>query len=365
MRINNLTGRAILAASCFALAGSSALAGEGSIIEIPDDFELFPDLGCTEFDRYQTLTPNDTLSLITAYHNPEQALGYLVVYAVDADGNAVAADHLIGQSMSINGIDRFEFSVNPVDFRAIGAEGDLTDVDGDGEQDLDGAEYERLPNELLVPRFIGQSGGLFDPLLLPSYYTSRLILIDLHSGNDFDTTVDFLIYNDNEEVFSSEATFRCWDSVKLTDISGAFRNSFLKEATDHDENESVGGRETGWFRFDGHVANSSAATISDPGIYGVYVERVNFKVAADLPFENGQRDGHILPRSIFGDNSEGGGLAGVPDEQIQRRLPGSLLVYPQFNNLLGELTLVTVTNSSSTEEVRAHFVYRGRYGFGF
>ncbi|MCA8980273.1 MAG: hypothetical protein H6831_12955 [Planctomycetes bacterium] len=363
MRIHHLKSRAALAAGCLAFASSAAFAGEG-IVEIPDDFTLFPDLGCAEFDRYETLTPNDTLSLITAYHNPEQALGYLVVYAVDEQGNAVAADHLIGQSMSINGIERFEYSVNPLDFRAAGEAGSLTDVDGDGEQDLDGAEYERLPDQLLVPRFIGQSGGLFDPLQLPSYYVSRLILIDLNSGNDFDTTVDFLIYNDNEEVFSSEATFRCWDSLRVTDISGAFRQSFLKDATDHNPLESVGGRETGWFRFDGHVANSSAATIADPGIYGVYVERVNFKVAADLPFESGQRDGHILPRSIFGDNSEAGGFTGVAADPVQRRRPGSLLVYPQFNNLLGELTLVTVTNTSPDQELRVHFVYRGRYGFG-
>ena len=363
MRFNHFSSRALLAAGCFALAGSGAFAGEG-IVEIPEDYQLFPDLGCTEFDRYQTLTPNDTLSLITAYHNPEQALGYLVVYAVDAQGNAVAADHLIGQSMSINGIERFEYSTNALDFRAIGEAGALTDVDGDGEQDLDGAEYERLPDQLLVPRFIGQSGGLFDPLALPSYYVSRLILIDLNSGNDFNTTVDFLIYNDNEEVFSSEVTFRCWDSLRVTDISGAFGNTFLKDFTDHNPQESVSGRETGWFRFDGHVANSSAATIADPGIYGVYVERVNFKVAADLPFESGQRDGHILPRSIFGDNSEAGGFTGEGADVIQRRRPGSLLVYPQFNNLLGELTLVTVTNVSPDEEVRAHFVYRGRYGFG-
>ena len=65
------------------------------------------DLHCTEFDRYETLTPNDTLSLITAYHNPEQARGFVVVYVVDAVGDAVASDNLIGSLMVINGIERF------------------------------------------------------------------------------------------------------------------------------------------------------------------------------------------------------------------------------------------------------------------
>ncbi len=364
MNLNTITSRAFVAAGCLALAAGSAVAGDSEIIDLPDDFELFPDLGCAEFDRYHTLTPNDTFSAITRYHNPEQALGYLVVYAVDDAGNAISADSLIGQQMRINGIERFEYSINAVDFRAIAEDGELTDADGDEELDLDGAEYERLPDELLVPRFIGQSGGLFDPLL-PSYYISRLILVDLNSGNDFETTVDFLIYNDNEEVFSSEVNFRCWDSIAVTQISGAFTNSFLKDATDHDPNESLAGREAGWFRFDGHVANSTAATIQDPGIYGYYVERVNLKAAADLPFEQGSRDGHILPRSIFGDNSEqqgGGGLVAGLEENVQRRLPGSLLVFPEFNNLLGELTLVTVTNVSPDTEVRVHYVYRGKYG---
>ena len=365
MRFHNLTMRAASMAALVAISSAPVLAGgsgdNGGTGTPPDggEYDLFPDLGCAEFDRFEDLTPNDTLTLITTYHNPEQALGYLVVYAVDDAGAAVSANYLIGNSMSINGIDRFEHSYNPVDFRAIAESGMATDVDGDNEQDLDGAEYERLPDELLVPRFIGYG---FQPLF--SLFSSRLILIDLNSGADFDTSVDFLIYNDNEEVFSSEYSFNCWANTGIWRISGAFGQDFLKYGTDHDPLESAAGRETGWFRFQGAVANSTAASIFDPGIYGVYIERVTLKSAADLPFEAGQRDGHILPRSIFGDNSEGGAPAAVNGDPIQRRLPGSLLVYPQFNNLIGELTLITVTNTSPSEDVRAHFVYRGKYGFG-
>ena len=348
-----LVAGAILAAPSFAGGGSQ----EPPIIIVEP---LLEDLGCTEFDRYHTLTPNDTLSLITAYHNPDQAQGFVVVYAVDAAGEAISFNHLIGNQMVINGIDRFEYSVNPVDFRSPVEAGGATDLDSDDVRDLDGAEYETCPDELLVPRFIGQAGGGAAPALDGGAFNSSLILIDLNSGANFNTTVDFLTYNDNEEVFSGEYTFNCWANPRLLDISGIFGQAFLKDFTDHASNESVGGRETGWFRFQGALANSVNTTIQDPAVYGVYVERVGGYAVADLPFEVGARDGHVLPRTILGDNSEAGDFDGAP-AAVERRHPGSLLLYPEFNNLYGEMTLLTITNSSSTDEVRVHFVYYGKY----
>lgn len=356
-----LTGGAALIAGAI-LATPSFAGGQGE--EPPIILEpILEDLGCTEFDRYQTLTPNDTLSLITAYHNPDQAQGFVVVYAVDAAGNAISFNHLIGSQMVINGIDRFEYSVNPVDFRSPVEAGGATDLDSDDVRDLDGSEYETCPDELLVPRFIGQNGYSVPTIDGGNQFHGKLILIDLNSGTNFDTTVDFLTYNDNEEVFSGEYTFNCWESPRLLDISGIFGQQFLEDFTDHNTNESVGGRETGWFRFQGALANSVNTTIQDPAVYGVYVERVGGYAVADLPFESGARDGHVLPRTILGDNSEAGGFDGVP-QAVERRHPGSLLLYPEFNNLFGELTLLTITNESATDEVRVHFVYYGKYGHG-
>ena len=187
-------------------------------------------------------------------------------------------------------------------------------------------------------------------------------------GEKLDLAKAFYRWHPDPEAIDFAANPRFVKTIEgdtsLLDISGVYGQNFLSQFTNHNENESLGGRETGWFKFWGHVANSSAATIASPGIYGVYVERVGQFAAADLPFEQGSRDGHILPRSIFGDNSEGSSPVGVDAENIQRRLPGSLLVYPEFDNLDGHLTLLTVTNSSATEEVRVHFVYRGKYGLG-
>ncbi len=347
----NGRSRGFVALSAAFLMSGTALAGD-----------VYDDLGCTEFDRYAELTPNDTLTLLTSAHNPEHELGYAIVYAVDESNQAISRNTLIGQQMAIDGIERFEYSVNAVDFRSPLGDGELTDVDGDDIRDLDGAEYDTLPDEILVPRFIGQSNGAMPTVDQVGLFHGQLILIDLNSGADFETTVDFLSYNDNEEVFSGEYTFNCWEKPYLLEISGVYADHFLREFTDQNVNESVSGREAGWFKFEGHVANSSATTISNPGIYGVYVEKVGGYAAADLPFELGSRDGHVLPRSIFGDNSEGSSTEGEGDAVVRRR-PGSLLLFPEFNNLEGSLTLYTVTNTSRTEDVKVHFIYYGKYGY--
>jgi hypothetical protein len=246
------------------------------------------DVNCEEFNRNAVLTPNDTLTLITNYHNPQHEQGYVYVFAKDEAGAPMAHNFLIGNLMTIDGIERFEYSMNPVAY-----EGFAGDLNGNGLRDMDGDEYEQNAQEILIPRFMGQGG----------MYRSELIFIGLTGGAAFSTTVDFLIYNDNEEVFSSEYTFRCWDRVRLNHISGIFNNNFLKDFTDHASNEILGasGRESGWMRMEGHHASSTSTTLSNPAIYAVLLERVGDRGAADLPFENGQNgNGALLARSLDG-----------------------------------------------------------------
>ena len=59
-----------------------------------------------------------------------------------------------------------------------------------------------------------------------------LRIVDL-GGNQ---AVDFLVYNDNEEVFSTQVDFVCWEDFDLLDISGLFGETFL-ETTNHNPNE--------------------------------------------------------------------------------------------------------------------------------
>jgi hypothetical protein len=255
-------------------------------------------IDCLEFNRTETLTANDTITLITSAHNPQQEQGFLYAFAKDpATGKALAWDWLIGNLMAIRGIEAFEYSMNPVAFKGIG-DGEFTNQDNDNVRDLDGMEYEQVPDEILIPRFLATGFG----------FESELILLGLSGGASFETIVNFLVYNDNEEVFSAQRQFRCWERVRLSTISGVFDNQFLK-GTNHALNEIVGAsqRESGWMRLDGLTAFSSAEQISDPAVYGVLVEKVNIFGAADLPFENGlQSNGDLFPVGIFGDGGVNG-----------------------------------------------------------
>ncbi len=252
------------------------------------------DLGCTEFNRVEWLTPNDTLSFLTTSHNPDSYQGYAYAFARNSAGQAISFNRLAGQVMATNALQSTDYSFNAVAFASPAAMGATTDMDSDGIRDLNGAEYDRAPGELLIPRFYGQSPG----------YQSYLILIGLSGGTAFETTVDFLAYNDNEEVFSTQYRFSCWDRVPLLAISGVFGQSFLANNTNDDPTESLAGIETGWVRIFGHSASSTAYSIEDPAVYAVQIETLIGTSGADLPFEHCVRDGHLLPRSLFGDNEE-------------------------------------------------------------
>jgi len=252
---------------------------------------------CSEFNRTELLTPCDTLSGIVGAHDPNQTFGYMYCFAKDpATGEPIAQDVLIGQMLLLNGIEVFEYSTNAVGFHGL-ASGETTDVNGNGRRDLDGVEYAQAADEFLVPRFLGQS----DPLVCDTgrHFEGDLVLVDLTGGRGFTTVVDFLIYNDNEEVFSAEHSFECWARVPLTDISGVFANDFLSQWTDHNPAEEIGGgNETGWFRVDALLAQSSSLLLLEPAIQVLYVEGVASFTAADLPFEVcSQPGGSLLPRA--------------------------------------------------------------------
>jgi hypothetical protein len=252
---------------------------------------------CTEFNRTRRLTPNDTLSVITRVDNPEAVQGYLYVFAKRVNTNVpVKFDHLIGNSLVIDGLLVFEHAVNPIAYKAGEglSEGDETDLDGDGLRDLNGDEYETTTDQLLVPRFFGQN----------IVFQSDLVLINLTGGVEFDATVFFLVYNDNEEVFSAEHRFRCWERIPLLHISQVFDNNFLLHATNDNPQEILGapGIATGWIRMDGKIATSQSAAILDPAIEALLIERVRFHQSATLPWTLGEQDnGDLLADGPFGD----------------------------------------------------------------
>jgi streptogramin lyase len=249
-------------------------------------------VGCLEFNDTVTLTPNDTLTLITSAQDPDHARGYVYAFA-KRFGQPIVHDHLSGSLRIISGLLAQDFQVNPFVHLGIGAPGSPTDADHDGIRDLDDVEYSCSPDELLVPRFLAQQAGI----------QSELVLINLTGGGAFTAIANLLVYNDNEEVFSASHQFSCWEKIRLSQISNVFLQSFLSQTHDA-PNEIVGATriEAGWFRIDGSIAFSTARSIPDPALLGYLTESIHGRPVADLPFETGaQQNGDLLPQGPFGD----------------------------------------------------------------
>jgi len=268
--------------------------------EIGVEFVYISATDCSEFNRTESMTPNDTLTLVTGAHNPDQDRGFVYAFAKDSEGVAVEHDYLVGNLMVVSGIEILNYSINPVAFRGYGdATSGSTDHDEDGIRDLDGSEYDLAPGMVMIPRFLGQD----DPAC--GVMKSELILISLTGGAAFSTIVSYVVHNDNEEQFSGEHAFYCWDKQRLLDLDtgGMFAEAFLDTTAD-DPLEILGasGRESGWICVEGSVAYSTMETIEDPAIYCVLIERIGTHAVGDLPFEcEGQQNGALLPRGLLGD----------------------------------------------------------------
>jgi hypothetical protein len=251
---------------------------------------------CLEFNYTKRLTPKDTITMLTSAVNPNQNQGYLYAYAQNTQtGQPVVFNYLIGQAMALEGIGAFEYALDAVSFEGIGnGPGTLTDIDGDGRRDLNGLEYAQAPDQILIPRFLGQTAES----------ASEFVFVDLTGGPSFEVLVDYFVYNDNEEAFSGQHLFRCWECVRATDLGGSFTNDFLTNlnSNDPDEVQGLPGQETGWVRFNGRLAFSTIRSIEDPAIYVVLIERNGGYASADLPFEVCSRDnGSLLPFGPQGD----------------------------------------------------------------
>jgi hypothetical protein len=264
---------------------------------------------CLEFNRTLELTPLDTYTVPSYVHNPNHGYGYAYAFAKDsATGEPISFNYLVGDMMEFVGYDYADYSLNAYSFQAIGEDGSATDLNGDGLRNMDGTEYSMVPDEIIVPRFWAQN----------EEYETLLTLIGLSGGTKFSTTVDFLIFNDNEQAFSSEYTFDCYARVSLADISGLFTQDFLENHTNDDPDEVMWwGNSTGWFILDGAVAHSSTTSIADPA---VLAHTTNIRSespppaskrgkgywganwSAQLPFHRGeQSNGSLLANSLSGE----------------------------------------------------------------
>lgn len=263
---------------------------------------------CLEFNRTVFLTPKDIFSAVTRVHNPAADEGYVYAFAKSPiTGEKVSWDYLAGTMQVHTGFDQLSYEVLPYVFKSgiKGRGGDGTPLDnpatgvgdGDGLCDLDGIEYEKAPDKIVVPQFLG-NGNLFGLNV-----SGELVVLGL-TGIRHTTIINFAIYNDNEEMFSSQLTFDCWDKVRLRDITNAFSDSFL-QGTNQNPLETQGlTEEVGWYEMDGLVAFSTVHQISDPAFLAMQIQRIGIfgSQAASRAFMIDRNpNGALLSTSIFGD----------------------------------------------------------------
>jgi hypothetical protein len=261
---------------------------------------------CLEFNRTVLLTPKDIYSAVTRFHNPNADEGYVYAFAKSPTTNqAVVWDHLVGTMQIHTGLNQISFEAMPFVFRSAartrGNEGMATDLppigDNDGNRDLDGREYEQAPDVVIIPQFLGNGN------LLGFNVDSELCILGL-TGIRHTTIVNFGIYNDNEEFFSSQLTFDCWDRVRLTDITSAFTDSFLKSSNDNPAETQGLTEDVGWYEIDGAVAFSTIDQEVDPAFLAIQVQSLGLFRSQEgtQSFGKGlQPNGALLPVSIFGD----------------------------------------------------------------
>jgi len=211
---------------------------------------------CTISDRVETLTPADTLSVLTSCHNGAAAAqGYLVVTARDPDllDTPWSFDHLIG-SQQIVTLGGGMYALNAIPFTSPRPERSKTDVSpNDGRRDFDGVEYEPIADDLYIDSYIGALSG-------------RIVLLSL-CGGEYLTNVDFIIYNDDEFQLSGQYSFACWAHVPLADISGYFTAAGLATTNDDPREldidcDGVQDYDTGW----AIVRPKNALSITSPAV---------------------------------------------------------------------------------------------------
>ena len=244
---------------------------------------------CLEFDRYELLSPGDTLCVLADKHNPEQDKGYVVISAVEpTTGDKVVFDFLIGSAIIVQSDLNFLWAYTPYAFRGYGIAGpvagncarNITDVDADGAMDFDNVEYDLFPETLYIDSFFEEKNN----------FTNQLTLMST-AGQDYINEVNFWFWNNIEVKFSRTFKFVCWWSGQLSEIS--------QVVTDLNGDEEEMGHppvQTGWASIQGNRILDLAGnpvTIGDgvPPLLGVFAQ---FITSSDFA------SGHALHYSDVG-----------------------------------------------------------------
>ncbi|MEQ8767755.1 MAG: hypothetical protein RL885_27885 [Planctomycetota bacterium] len=240
-----------------------------------------------EFNRFEPLTPRDVFSTSAKKHVPSARRGFLYVIALNELRQADSLNYLVGDEIVVDSYGNFLYALEAIPFCSKAPINDNFDEYAD----FNNEEYFKVADKMYVSSFLGQEKQGPYPL------TSTLILVSLVGSSDYETRLDLLPYNNNEEEFSLDYRFRCWASVNLCDIDEYFNDWFLKANTGYDDRNTGLPQTSGWIELDGDravdvVGNEPA--INDPPFVGAFVQALGYYAA-----------GHLLHESIADNPTDG------------------------------------------------------------
>jgi len=226
---------------------------------------------CFIVDRVESLTPGDTLSVLTSWHNAANQEGFVVAVAQDPAlfKTDWQFDYLTGSELVVNAAGGM-YSIN-----AIPVSSSAT-WDGEGTSEGFGIQkglLQSMGSEVILDGFLAVADSQLtmlspDPLI--------------PSGADFGSfpsiVLEFDVFNDNEFQLSATSTFRCWFEESLRDISLVFDETFLANNTPHDptqldiDGDGVNDLETGWARIRSNVAFTASQQAFSPPIHGAITD---------------------------------------------------------------------------------------------
>jgi len=178
---------------------------------------------CFEFDRFECLTPGDTLTVLADEHNPEMEEGWLWIEALDPSTlQPIVFNSLIGSAIIVETGFDFSWGYTPYSFRALPTapcEGSVcagdtrcyTDLDGEIDLDFDGMELERFPDSILIDQFFEEEN--------PDTKNIKNELTLMSTSREEETNYSFVIWNNSETRVSRGFSAPCHFRGPLSQIA--------------------------------------------------------------------------------------------------------------------------------------------------
>jgi len=218
-----------------------------------------------------TLRPYDTYTVNIDDPSVEDHRGYAVACAVDAAGEAIARNVLIGSVVvSRDSPDELVRGIEAIAFQAVGEPGERTDVDLDGLQDLDGIEYSAAPDTISFAGFFGQCDSVGEGW----GFEDHLIVIQLSETGSSVLTVDIDVRNDQGIAITDQYSFaasQCWNKELLRDVTPEVQEFVLYEtANDPDAIAGWPTQEAGWLGLSGR--STASGLTEKPAMLAILIQ---------------------------------------------------------------------------------------------